>query len=62
MDVAGREIAAIAADAMVGHQVDDMAAPPQFLRQRHGREEMTARAAGHENENAHSAGTSPGTR
>src|SRR5690606_25935575 len=52
----GRKTAAIAADPVVGDQVNGVAAPAQFLRQRHGGEQMSARAPGHECEGAHSAG------
>ena len=62
MDLAGRKIGAIAVDAMIGHQLDGMAAADQFLGKGHGREEMSTRAAGHENEGLHSAGATTALR
>jgi hypothetical protein len=56
MRLASREFA-VCPDAVVGHQVNVVAAAPQLLRQRHCREEVTSRTSRHQNENAHSAGT-----
>ncbi len=55
--LAGKPVA-VGGDAMIGHQLDVVTAPAQFLRQRHGREEMASRAARHQDEYAHSAGDS----
>ena len=40
-----------------GHVIHLMTAASQLLRQRHGREEMASRAACHQDEDTHSAGT-----
>jgi hypothetical protein len=42
---------------MIGHQVDEVTAAAQLLRQRRGREEMSSRPSRNQNESAHSAGT-----
>ncbi|MNU01303.1 hypothetical protein D3C72_2446640 [compost metagenome] len=62
MHLAGREIGAIAFDPVVGHELDRMSAPDQLLRQRHGREQMSARAACNKNEGFHSAGATTALR
>ena len=61
VDRAGRKIGAIAFDAVIGHQLDRVPAPDQLLRQRHGREEVSSRAACHQHEFLHSAGASGAT-
>ena len=62
MRLAGGEIVAIAGDALVGHQMDDVTAPAQFLRQRHRREEMPSRTARHQHDHTHSAGATTALR
>ncbi len=58
----GGKVPAIGFDAMVGHQLDGMAAADEFLCQGHGREEMSSRAARHESEGLHSAGATTALR
>ena len=52
MGLEGREGSTIVAHPLIGHQMNDVAAPDQRLGQRLGRKQMSTSSAGGENDEA----------